>query len=309
MKASDKDVLTTKLYFGAAFKALVVPFNENPKHVKAFQNLDVVVEFRADDDANPLACYLVFLTEANAAKSEQGKRFKVFQGEYPGSIKMADGSTFSPTHIKMYFKSIKSLLGVFKGSSPLEMLGIMSPLFKNIHKKGMLKFLFLMLELMLAMPTAKPGPDKPFKQYMKVKISLYLITAAMSTANKLGWQDMVDFTKRQTDRIYQFQCGATLDANGKEIYPEVGAYLRVKMGQSKAGRGVYTRKRPFVLLKFPNPDGAMKILTGEYAFVEAVEKGCVEIVGSGDSFAVQFNNVMTRCQNMLIPDPKPEKKK
>lgn len=307
MKASDKDVLTTQLYFGAAFKAMGVPLVENPKHAKAFEKVNMVVEFRAADDANPLACYMVFLTEDQAALAESGKRFKVYQGEYPGSIKLADGSDYSPTHIKMYFKSIKSVLGVFKGNSPTDMLGIMAPLFKNILKPGMLKFLFLMLELMKAMPSFTPGPDKPFEQYMKVKISLYLITAAMSTANKLGWEDMTTFTKRQTDRIYQFHVGATLDENGKEIYPEIGAYLRVKAGQTKAGRGVYTRKRPFVLFEFPNPDGCMAILTNKYPFVECVEKGCVEIIGSGDSFAVQFNNVMTRCQNLLIPDPKPEK--
>ena len=31
MKASDKDVLTTQLYFNAAFPALRVPLEEDPK--------------------------------------------------------------------------------------------------------------------------------------------------------------------------------------------------------------------------------------------------------------------------------------
>jgi hypothetical protein len=61
---------------------------------------------------------------------------------------------------------------------------------------------------------------------------------------------------------------------------------------------------PFVLFSFPNPDGCMAVLTNRYDFVTCCQKGCVEVIGSGDSFAVAFNNVMTRCQNMLIPEQK-----
>ena len=54
-----------------------------------------IVEFRAADDENPVACYMVFLTQEMADKSVQGKRFKVYQGEYPGYIDMADGSKYT----------------------------------------------------------------------------------------------------------------------------------------------------------------------------------------------------------------------
>ena len=77
MKASDKDVLTTQLYFNAAFPALRVPLEEDPKQVKAFEKINAVVEFRAADDEHPLACYIVFLTEDMASKTLEGKRFKV----------------------------------------------------------------------------------------------------------------------------------------------------------------------------------------------------------------------------------------
>jgi hypothetical protein len=305
MKANEQDVLTAQIYFRAAFPALNVTLTEDPKQVKAFENINAVVEFRAADDENPLACYMVFLTEDMAAKSAQGKRFKVFQGEYPGKIALADGSDYDALKVvKMYFKSIKSLLGVFKGSSPAEMLGIVSPLLKNITNPVTLKFLFLMLSLTKTMPSFVPTVKEPFEQYIKVKLSLYLITRALSTANKLGWPEMSKWTERQSDRIYQFKVGATVDKDGKQLYPEIGAFLRVKAGNTKAGRGEYTRKRPFVLLEFPNPDACIAVLTGRYPFVEAVEKNCVTVIGSGDSYAVQFNNIMTKCQNMLIPAPK-----
>ena len=205
MKASDKDVLTAKIYFAAAFPALRVPLEEDPAQVKKFEKVNAVVEFRAADDANPVACYMVFLTEDMAAKSAHGKRFKVFQGEYPGYIEMADGSKYDGLKVvKMYFKSIKSLLGVFKGSSPAEMLGIVSPLLKNILNPVTLKFLFLMLTLTKTMPSFTPDKSQPWEQYLKVKLSLYLITRALSTANKLGWPEMADWTIKQPDWTYQF---------------------------------------------------------------------------------------------------------
>lgn len=234
------------------------------------------MEFRAADDANPVACYMVFLTEDMAAKSAHGKRFKVFQGEYPGYIEMADGSKYDGLKVvKMYFKSIKSLLGVFKGSSPAEMLGIVSPLLKNILNPVTLKFLFLMLTLTKTMPSFNPDKSQPWEQYLKVKLSLYLITRALSTANKLGWPEMADWTIKQPDRTYQFIVGETKDANGKVIYPEIKSYLRVKQGKTKAGNG--ERKYPFVLFKFPDPDGCLAVLTGRYEFVEAVARGAVTI--------------------------------
>lgn len=300
MKASEQDVLTTQLYFKAAFPALRIPLEEDPKQVEKFKTVNAVVEFRAADDASPQACYLVFLTEEMAAKSALGKRFKVYQGEYPGYIEMADGSKYEELKVvKMYFKSIPSLLGVFKGNSPAEMLGIVTPLLKNILNPVTLKFLFLMLMLTKTMPNYTPGEDEPWEQYLKVKMSLFLITRALSNANKLGWPLMADWTLKQPDRTYQFEVGATLDKDGKELYPAITSFLRVKNGKTKAGNGL--AKYPFVHFKFSNPDGCLALLTGRYDFVECVNRGCVTILGAGDSYAISFNNVMTKCQNMLIP--------
>lgn len=293
-KASQKDVLTAKLFLKAAFPAMRVPLEENPKYVKKFEKLNMIVEFKAEDEENPLAVHMVFLTEEKANEIAEGRRFKVHDGVYEGAF----GDDLPV--IKMHFKTIESLLGVFKGNTPLDMLGIIPSVFKNLFKKGFFAFLFLMLELMKMMPDFVPGDDKPHDQYMKVKMSLYMITTAMSQANKLGYEPMAKWTEKQTDRIYQFKVGATI-VDGKEIYPEFGAYLRVKGGKSKAGRGIYKRKSPFVLLEFPNPSGCVDVLSGKYVFVEAVSKGCVTIIGAGDSYAVSFNDRMIDIQNMMIP--------
>ena len=291
-RASAEDVLAARLFLHAAFPAMRIPLTEDPKFVKKFEKLDLVVEFKAEDDENPLAAHMVFLTEARAGATAGGKRFKVYEGVY-------DGAFGDLKVIRMHFKSIKSLLGLFKGNTPLEMLGIVPSVLKNIFTRGFFSFLFLMLSLMKMMPDSVPGVDQPFEQYLKVKMSLYMITTAMSKATKLGYEPMVKWTEPQTDRIYQFKVGPTL-VEGKEIYPEIGAYLRVKYGKTKAGRGIYARKSPFVLLSFPNPDGCIAILSGK-PFVEAVVEGCVEIISAGDSYAITFNDRMMDIQDKLIP--------
>lgn len=306
--ANKNDVLAAKLYFTAAFPVMKIPLTEDPKQVKKFKNINAVVGFKAHDDENPLACHIVFLTESKVEelnaklkaeaeepeKVKEYKRFKVYQGEYDGRLEGVE-------YINFEFKSIKSLLGVFKGNTPLEMLGIVMPLIKNITKKATLPFLFLMLTLTKMMPSNNPSDKDPWEQYLKVKMSLYMITTAMSKATKFGWEPLVEWTAKQTDRIYQFKVGATYDKDGKEIYPPIAAYLRVKAGKTKGGRGEYERKRPFVLFDFTNPDGCLAVLSGRYEFVEAATRGCIAIVGAGDSYAVQFNNLMTKLQNMLIP--------
>ena len=56
----------------------------------------------------------------------------------------------------------------------------------------------------------------------------------------------------QPDRIYQFTVGDMSN-------PDIACYLRVKGGNTKAGRGVYERKSPFVNFHF-SIDGAFNVL-------------------------------------------------
>lgn len=295
-KANAQDVLAAKLFMRAAFPVMRVPLEEDPKMVKKFANINTIVEFTAADEENPLACHMIFLTQEKADQLYEGRRFKVIQKAYEAPEGWEDIKV-----MRFHFKTIKSFLGVLKGNNPTEMLGILGPVMKNIFNSACMPFIGLLLSLTKMMPNFNPKADEPFQQYLKVKMSLYLITTAMSVATKLGWQPMVDWTIRQTDRVYQFKVGPTLDKDGKEIYPEIGAYLRVKYGKTKGGRGFYTRKSPFVLLDFPNPNGTLALLSGEYPFVSAVSHGFVTIIGAGDSYAVTFNDIMAKVQNMLIP--------
>jgi len=78
----------------------------------------------------------------------------------------------------------------------------------------------------------------------------------------------------------------------------IAAYLRVKAGKTKAGRGVYARRRPFVHFRFQTVDGALKVLLKEVEFVEAVEKGCVAVDGAPE-YSAQLNDMMAALQGMM----------
>jgi hypothetical protein len=146
---------------------------------------------------------------------------------------------------------------------------------------------------MIMMPSSRP--KDPEKQKLKVKMSLYMITRALSSYNKLGDPDMAEWCRRQPDRIYQFLVDGP---GGPGAEPAVAAYLRVKGGKSKSGHGIYTRRSPFVLFHFFSVAGALKVLLKDVGFVEGVEQGCVEIVGSPE-YAMYLNDYMSVLQGML----------
>ena len=51
-------------------------------------------------------------------------------------------------------------------------------------------------------------------------------------------------------------------------------------GKTKAGRGTYTRRRPFVHMIFPDIDSAIMVLTSQAPLVEAVRLGYVVTEGA-----------------------------
>ena len=135
-------------------------------------------------------------------------------------------------------------------------------------------------------------PDGRHHQYLKVKMSLYMVTTALSVFNKLEDEQMKEWTSKQPDRVYQFTVEPYDEKEG------IAAYLRVKAGKTKAGRGVYKRRRPFVHFRFNHVDGALKVLLKDVEFVEAVEKDCVSIDGSPE-YASQLNDFMAVLQGMM----------
>jgi hypothetical protein len=256
--ATDRELLAARLFFKAVFPIIKVILQDDPKMNRKFQNVKAEIQFTAKDEKGPVGAWLIF----------NNGEFSVDYG-----ICQNPDITFS-------FKSVKKMNDMLAGKPVI-------PSIKGITKFSLLvKILSLLLSLKILMPNARPK-DK-MKKKLKVKLSFYMITTALSQYNKGGDPDMVKWTTKQPDRIYQ------ISVDGEDI----AAYLRVKAGNSKAGRGFYTRKRPFLHMKFHGVDGALAVLLRDAEFVDAVSRGYVSVEGAPE-YAAQLNDFMQRIQAML----------
>lgn len=261
MSASPQDIMTAKLFFNAAFPTMQVLLDDDPKLHKKFKNFRGTVQFGAKNGDELLCCHLIF----------NDGTVTVVQGPAPNA------------DLSLTFSSIKKMNALLKGG--LSMPGI----------KGKLSMLPHVLSILMGLKIMTK-PNSKLKNHaekaLKVKCSLYMITRALSQYNKLGDPDMQEFCRRQPDRIYQFR----VEHDGDPAY--IACYLRVKAGKSKSGHGVYTRRSPFVLFRFLSVDGALKVLGKECEFVQGVELGYVETVGSPE-YACYLNDYMAILQGML----------
>jgi hypothetical protein len=257
-------MMTANLFFNAAFPVMRVVLEDDPKMKAKFRDVTATVQIGAKNGEDLVACHLVF---------DRGK------------LTINQGPAAAPD-ITLSFPTVAKMNVMFRGGAAL-------PGIKGFGKPGLLLKVFsLLMSLMIMMPSSRP--KDPAKKALKVKMSLYMITRALSTYNKLGDPDMAEWCRRQPDRIYQF----IVDGEAGSPGPAVACYLRVKAGKSKSGHGVYTRRTPFVLFHFFSVDGAMKVLLRDVGFVPGVEQGYVEIVGSPE-YAMYLNDFMAILQGML----------
>jgi hypothetical protein len=263
-QARTREFLRARLFLHAALPCVKVMLEDDPATAKRFKGVDAVVQFVARNQPRPLGAYLWF--RDGTVRIEQG-----FAG--------ADGLGRAPD-ITLTFASLGKLCDFFAGKTVL-------PSIRGYgHPALLAKVVQLLLSLKLMLPSAQPGD--PVKRRLKVKLTVYMITTALSQYNKGGDPEMRRWTARQPDRIYQFS-----------VEPEgIAAYLRVRGGQTKAGRGVYQRRRPFVHMRFSGVDGALAVMNKDVEFVEGVEKGLVRIDGSPE-YAANLNDFMMRVQALL----------
>lgn len=263
MAALSKDILTAKLFFNAAFPVMQVLLDDDPKLRKMFSNVKKTVQFGAKNENDILACHMVFNS---------------------GKVEVIQGTAENPD-LALTFPSVQKMNDLLTGGLALPSI-----------KGGLKNFSLLIKTLSLLMGLMKMSPNNKPKDFegkaLKVKMSLYMITRALSTYNKLGVAEMVEFTQRQPDRIYQF----TVEHENQKDY--IACYLRIKSGKTKSGHGIYERRFPFVHFRFLSVDGAIAVLGKEVEFVEGVEKGYVETIGSPE-YACMLNDFMAVLQAML----------
>ncbi len=189
--------------------------------------------------------------------------------------------------ISIPFKHPAGMNAMFTGGIP-----VFGGLPRGIWKLPLLiKLVMLLLGLLLLMPNV--NPKDPARRELKVKLIMYMITNALSQLNKGGDEDMMVWTSKQPDRIFQM----SVDPVGP------AAYLRVKAGRTKAGHGHYTRKAPFVHMRFNGIEGAYKVLAENKDTVRATADNDIRLEGSPE-YAGNMGSFMMRIQDMLLPAKK-----
>ncbi len=250
--------LPATLLMKAALPQTKVLLEEKPALARKYRKWNRVIQFQVKDDPD-LACHLAF---------------------EKGNLEFVEGRHRSP-HVDFIFKDAGDFVNLMAGKPAL-------PKIKGAlrHPRTLVGFLPLMLGLTILLPSNIPKTPK--KRALKVKLMLYFVSLALSKLNQAGDEEMVNFTKGMPDRIFQW----SVDGGGLAVY------LRVKRGKTKAGKGHYTKKRPFVHMRFASTESAFQILTGQVDNVTAIKDGMLVVEGSPEH-GKDITSIMRRIESMI----------
>ncbi|MEA4812309.1 MAG: hypothetical protein VB108_07040 [Anaerolineaceae bacterium] len=162
-----------------------------------------------------------------------------------GRITTKLGEAESKPDLELAFKNVDDFNGFFKGTSKK------LPKINGLFKLGLLVPTMQGLLKMASTLGAKTAPAKKEDRELLTRMMLYLLSAGISTLNKQGHPMVSAWAKKSPDRVYAWA------VNG---YEDLGAYIRVKAGNSKAARGIYTRSKPFFTMRFDDVESALGIL-------------------------------------------------
>jgi hypothetical protein len=191
-----------------------------------------------------------------------------------GQIDVVPGLHPDPT-VSFSFKDMAGLVAFFTGKPGL-------PRVRGALRHPLLVARMLWFLTTLRVLTPEARPRRPEDRALYVKLVLYLATHALSQMNKAGHPDVVALLASSPERVYQWTVKGPAEGPVEGTAEETGvsAYLRVHQGKSKAGRGVYARRRPFVQYTFPTVEGAYRVFTTTRSQMESVMRGHVKPEGS-----------------------------
>ncbi len=258
-----EEQLTNRIVRHAVLPVVKVMLQDDPKMASKFEGVSGIVQFVAESDNGPAGAYLKF-----------------DNGELEVVQEIADNPD-----VVFHFSRVKKMNDMFRGKPVLPSFG---PLLKGMFGNAGLLFktFAVLLGLKILMPTAKPKTEQ--QAYLKVKMTLYMISTALSQLNKAGDPDIQAWTAKQPLRIYQWSVDGT----------DIACYLKIKAGKTKAGRGRYTRRRPFVHMIFRDLDAALPVLASEIDNVQAMAQGLLVNDGSPE-YGGKVGDFMMRVGNML----------
>ncbi|OHE71797.1 MAG: hypothetical protein A2413_08500, partial [Treponema sp. RIFOXYC1_FULL_61_9] len=195
------------------------------------------------------------------APEKIGTHFMVKDGKLSCFTRLAG----SPD-IELEFPSLKAFNGFFAGKS------MKLPRIRGALKApGLLVATFTGLLAMSAALGAKEAPKTAEERALLVKLFFYLLSSGISRLNKTGHPAVSKWASVSPDRVYAFS------VDGR---PDLGAYIRVKAGNTRAARGVYERSKPFFTMSFDSVDSALGILLEKDDMIEATVSRRISMLGA-----------------------------
>ena len=259
MAHTQEALYSNKIFLNAALPLVKVIANDDPKLRKKFENAHAVIQ--------------VSCLDPEVEGGKRGMHFVVNSGEW-----LVHTCLTEDPHIELQFKSVENLNDFFKGN--ITPAGI--PKIKGLKKADVLiSFVMVLLKMANLLGATEAPKDEETKELL-VKCYFYLLSSGISQLNKMGHPEIKDWTSKSPDRVYAFAVDG---------YPQVGAYLRIKAGKSRAGRGEYKRAMPFFTLRFNNLDSALGILMSTDDMLEATKAGRL-IMDGGPEFGAQLGGFM-----------------
>jgi len=140
------------------------------------------------------------------------------------------------------------------------------------------------LRLLAAEPDRVGAADRA----LRVELSLYLATHALGQLARAGDPEVGALVADSPDRVYQWKVADSGAA----------AYLRMHRGRTRAGRGVYRGRRPFVSYTFPTTDAAYRVLTARASQMASVARGDVVPEGSPE-YSRAISVLLQRVDQLL----------
>lgn len=258
--AHTKEALySNKIFLNAALPLVKVIANDVPSLKKKFENAHAVIQ--------------VSCLDPDVEGGKVGMHFVVNSGEW-----LVHTCLTEDPHIELEFKSVEALNDFFKGNISLG--GI--PKIRGLKYAGTLvSFVMVLLKMADLLGATEPPKDEETKELL-VKCYFYLLSSGISQLNKMGHPEIRDWTTKSPDRVYAFAV---------DNYPQVSAFIRIKAGKSRAGRGEYKRAMPFFTLRFNNLDSALGILMSIDDMLEATKAGRL-VMDGGPEFGAQIGGFM-----------------
>ena len=258
---ANEVLLTNKIFLNAALPLLKVIANDVPSLAKKFEKVHCIYQVSALDPSAPEGKYATHFTVNN------------------GEWKVCADKVATNAHIELEFKSMETMNAFFKGKIGPSTL----PKMKGVVKKPLEFAAFMMVLLkMSSLLTITEAPADEETQKLAVKCFFYLLSSGISQLNKHGHEGVHDWASKSPDRVYAWAVDG---------YPEVSAFLRVKAGKTRSGRGTYKRAMPFFTMRFDSLPSALGILLSTDDMLESTKRGKL-IMDGAPEFGAQIGDFM-----------------